>query len=290
MRKPVLFALIAVIVVLLGALGLLYQRYRQTTVSYTETKSAQQSAESRYSDAINSIAEIQDSLSAIAIGDSAVRLVSPDLQTERRLGGPQRDEALERIAVLKAGLVRTKERIQRLESDLHERGVRVKGLERMIAGLKRTVSEKEGQIAVLAGQVDSLQTEVTGLTTEVQQKSDTLRVRDQVLEERRRELGTVYYVIGTKRELTRSGVVEAVGGLLGLGRTLKPSGRYDERLFTPLDTDHERVIRTSAAKARVLSSQPVTSYRLLVVGDRVEVHITDPLEFRKVRHLVIVTG
>ena len=45
-----------------------------------------------------------------------------------------------------------------------------------------------------------------------------------------------------------------------------------------------------AAKARVLSAQPPTSYELKLVEGKVELHIIDPTEFRKVRQLVILTA
>jgi len=71
------------------------------------------------------------------------------------------------------------------------------------------------------------------------------------------------------------------------------TGRYDQGTFTALDTDQESVVRAPAAKAdkvRVLSPQPTTSYELRTTGDVVELHILDPREFRKVRHLVIMTA
>jgi hypothetical protein len=95
--------------------------------------------------------------------------------------------------------------------------------------------------------------------------------------------------MGTKKELTNSGVVTSKGGVLGFGKTLEPSGIVNEAAFTPLDTDEENVIRIPSEKAKILSAQPVTSYVLQPVGkDAVELRILDPKEFRKVRHLVIL--
>jgi hypothetical protein len=155
--------------------------------------------------------------------------------------------------------------------------VKITGLEKMIARLKKRVAEKEVLVARLSGQVDSLETRVTGLVAEVEVKQ--------------RELGTIYYTIGSKKELTSSGVVVAKGGVLGLGKTLKPSGQTDECAFTALDTDQETVIRIPAEKDQVLSAQPVTSYVLLPAGEhQVKLRILDPKEFRKIRHLVIITA
>jgi type II secretory pathway pseudopilin PulG len=290
MRKPALIALAIVIVLLLAATGVLYQRYRKTVADYTDAKTAEETAQSRYSEAVTSIAEIQDSLNAIVLGDTSVRLLSKELQTEQNLTQPDRREALDRIALIRASLERTKQRIHSLEAGLKKSGIRVAGLEKMIANLKQTVSEKEEFVGQLSGRVDSLQTTVNGLQVTIQQDQDTIQAQQQNIEEKRRDLATIYYVIGTKKDLTASGVVIAKGGVLGLGRTLLPSGRFDESLFTPLDTDQESVVRIPSVRVKVLSAQPAGSYELQLGDGQTELRILDRKGFRRVKHLVIMTG
>jgi hypothetical protein len=137
--------------------------------------------------------------------------------------------------------------------------------------------------------VDSLHTQVTTLAVEVQQAQDGIREREQKIEERRREVATVYYIAGGKKDLTASGVVVSKGGFLGLGKTLQPSGLIDESVLTPIDTDQQTVIQMPGERARVLSAQPTSSYELKQVEGKVELHINDPREFRKVRQLIILT-
>jgi len=152
----------------------------------------------------------------------------------------------------------------------------------MIAGLRKSVSEKEQRIAELGTQVDTLQTRVTGLSVEIENQQQDLAAKQH-------ELATIFYAMGTKKDLTRSGVVAAKGGVLGIGKTLEPSGHFSETVFTALDTDQENVIRIPSDKAQVLSAQPITSYVIQPIGkDMVELHILDPKEFRKIKHLVIL--
>jgi hypothetical protein len=289
MRKPLLYSLIAVIVLLAVAIVVVFLQYRRAADEYAEVKAAEETARAGYAEAFNAVAEIQDSLDAVSIGDTAVRILSKELQGEVRLTELHKRQALDRIALLDASLQRSKERIHRLEANVRRSGIRVSGLEKMIAGLKETVATKEQMVAQLTGQVDSLQTRVTGLETEVQLAQDSLRAQEQAIEENRRELATIHYIIGSKRDLIAAGVLVTKGGFLGLGRTLQVSGRYNEALFTPLDTDVESFIPTSAAKVQVMSAQPTSSYELKSVADRMELHILDPWEFRKVKHLVIMT-
>jgi len=283
MRGIALFLLIAVVVLLIGATAVLFRKYEKSSTDFAESQT-------RYNEAINAIAEIQDSLFAITAGDSAVGVLSQGLQTEQSLTEPQTRQALDAIAVINKTIGRTKEKIRDLEGRLKKSGVRAAGLQKMIASLKISVAEKEALVAMLTGRADSLQVQVASLEGAVQQGQETIRAKDAALEERRSELATIYLLMGTKKELSASGVIVSKGGFLGMGKTVQLTGRFDESQFSRLDTDQEKLVRTPSAKARVLSAQPASSYELKVEGEQMELHILDPKEFRKVRHLVIMTG
>jgi len=138
-------------------------------------------------------------------------------------------------------------------------------------------------VSQLSARVDSLRQHVNGLTAQVAEQQASL-------EQQRRELGTVRFRIGSRRELLKSGVVVARGGVLGLGKTLDPVGQADESSYQLLDTDRESVLPIGAERARVLTSQPVDSYRLERVDGMLELRILDARAFRRVRTLVIVTA
>jgi hypothetical protein len=288
MRRPVQIALIALVVVLAAATSYFFVQYRQRTVEYTDMRAKEEAAATRYSQTIDAIAEIQDSLNAISVGDA--KLQPEGLKSEQDLSGPRSQQALDRIALLRASILRNRDRIQQLENNLRHSGLRVAGLQRMIAQLKETATEKESMIAMLTTRVDSLTVENTGLATRVQETQDTLAVRDLTLEERRRELATVYYIVGNKKQLEGAGVLVAKGGVLGMGKTLTPAGKPDPSLFIPLDTDQANYVNTNAAKAKVITPQPHDSYEMIMQNGQVVLHILDPVEFRKIRQLVIVTS
>jgi DNA repair exonuclease SbcCD ATPase subunit len=290
MRK-ILQPLLAIAVVLFGGATIfLYAQYQKSQSTNAALQTSSHDTQEQYAQTINAIAEIQDSLNAIALNDHQMPLESSSLQSERHLGPPSGQEALERISLLRASILRSKQRIERLESELHHSGLRVTGLQKLVAGLRKTTAEKEQQIAELTEQVGTLQTQVTGLTTQVAEVQDTVRARDEVLADRQRELATVYWVADTKSALTKSGVIEATGGLLGIGKTLKPTAKVSDDQLRPLNTDEQTVIQLPSAKAQVLTPQPVSSYQLVQVNGRMELHILSPEEFRKVRQLVIVTA
>jgi predicted RNase H-like nuclease (RuvC/YqgF family) len=290
-RRPVAILLVLIGVGLLASTALFYSKYQKSEANVAQMTAENQDTQLRYGQAINEIAAIQDSLNAIVLGDDEARMISGSSQSEVPLPATSREQAFARIEELKAGIERTKERITELDSRLKRSNIRVAGLQKMITNLRKNVGEKETMIVALSTQVDSLETRVAGLTTEVEDKSQQIVVKEQELTEKQRELATVYYTMGTKKDLIQSNVVVAKGGVFGIGKTLEPSGHVNETAFIPLNTDQENVIRIPSKDAQILSAQPQTSYNLVKVGeDQLELRILDPREFRKVKHLVILTS
>ncbi len=287
MRRPVGFVLAAVAVLLLGATAVSYSKYKKTQSDFEQATANQEQMRQRYENAVTEIVSIQDSLNAIVLGEDKVATTRNDVEVNEP--GTLHDNVQARLAELKGAIERTKDRIEELDHRLKRSGVKIAGMERMIAGLRQSVTEKEEKIAQLNGQVDTLETRVTGLTTDVETKQQELSAKQEELMARQQELATVFYTMGTKKELSKSGVVESKGGVLGLGKSPKLTGQYDQSRFTALNTDQENVIRIPYQKAVVLSAQPVTSYSIQPVSkEMVELHILNPTEFRKVKHVVIV--
>jgi len=290
MKKTQLWILIGATVLLAGSATALYMQNHKTELALANSKIAESQAQDRYSRTIESIAEIQDSLDAISVGPEGTRMFEGKTEAEGRMSGANRRDALDRIAVLRTSIAQNKERILELEANVKKSGVKVAGLQKLIASLKRNVAEKEDMVAILNARVESLNTQVTGLTETVAEREDTLRTRDTQLEDKRRDLATVYYVVGNKKQLKDSGVIESKGGVLGIGKTITPSRAPDQSAFVALDTDQETVIRIPTPKARLISAQPAGSYELRPVGGQMELHILNPTEFRKVKQVVILSS
>jgi hypothetical protein len=140
-RKPILFSLVALVLILGGVAGTMYTKYRQASADFTEMKTAEAAAQARYSEPIDAIAGIQDSLNAIVVTDPSVPLISKDLTAEQQVGSSQ--QAMDRVAMLRAVVLRSKERIETLEAGLAKSGKKNASLQRLVANLKTTVTEKE---------------------------------------------------------------------------------------------------------------------------------------------------
>jgi hypothetical protein len=290
MRTPLTVALVLTVAALVAVTLFSVRSQQRSRAEIAEMEASLATSHEQYAAAFRDVAEIQDSLTALPLGNGPATLIASGAHSEQGLTNPDRQQALDRIAQVNATIARAKVRIHELETRLHKSGVQASGLQKLVANLKSDVATKEELVAQLTEQVNTLQTRVAGLETTVQQKQDSLSTTSNVLAASQHELGTVYYLIGSKQQLTKSGVIVARGGVLGLGKTVQLSGNFNESAAKPLDTDQETVIAAPASHVRVLSAQPASSYQLIPAGDHAELRILDAREFRKVRHVVIMTS
>jgi len=288
MRQPATFVLAVLTAVLLVAGILLYQKYRRTEAAYTATKAAEETVRGQYSEAITAIAEIQDNLNAIDLEETDVRLLSQDIEADSRVTQSRKDQIKERIEDLNASVQQSKERIRQLETTLKESRLKIAGLEKMIESLKMTVANKEARIGRLTAKVDSLSTRVVSLEAETRRAQETISEQQQTIEDKRREMETIYYIVGSRKDLKKLGIIEETGGVLGMGKSVQLASNFSRGYFTPLDTQEEQMIPTRAARIRVLSGQARTSYDIRVAGDYAAVFITNPREFCKVKYVVVM--
>ena len=288
MKKILIPVLVVIAVLSLGVTLSFNQKLKQSRAEYVALQGEEQATNARYAAAIEEVASIQQSLSEIDLGEQGTQALESELAREQSLSEDRGEQTMARIAEIRDGVERADARIRELDEKVKAGDIKIAGLEKLISGLRRNVAEKEQQITQLVARVDELQVQVVGLETEVAVKEETIQRQTGTLEESRRQMGTVYYVVGTKKELSNAGIIESKGGVLGIGKTLRPTGNFDDRQFTAIDTDHASVIPVDADEARVVSAQPLDSYALAANGSGIELKILNPAAFRAVKHVIIV--
>src|SRR6266571_84108 len=147
-------------------------------------------------------------------------------------------------------------RVQQTESALNESRERIKGLTTLSDSLRATLDSTASNLqSVIASQkttIDLLTDRVNALTEE------NVALKD--------SLATGYYVIGTRDELKKKGILTEQGGgrvlfiLWRTGKTLQPARNLDPRLFTAIDTRQVTQIPLPSARGeyRVASLQDLS--------------------------------
>lgn len=289
MKRTLLIGLAVVVFVgLTTGVFLLTRHNQELGVKYAASVVAGDSLRTRFDAALVSIAEIQDSLTAILPSESAVMNVSQDVERGGPLTASRKDQVLRTISDLNESISRSKEMIKRLEEALAARDVQVASMERIVSNLKKTVANREQMIQTLTARVEVLEVQVTTLRADVETGRQQIAEQEQVIENKRREISTIYYLAETKKKLKELGVVRDSGGLIGIGKSTRLSGQFPERFFTRIDTDAQQTLQVAGKKPVVLSAQNTASYQIVPIRpDLAELRITNPEEFRKVRYLVV---
>lgn len=280
--------LVLVAVAMLVCIVLLVRGYRRQSAQYAESRLAEEAVREQFNAALESIAEVQDSLAAIAPAEAHLMDLSRAAEMGAQVTGTQKERMLNTIADIRTSIRNTRQRVRDLERNLESSHTEVAGLRKIVEGLKRSVAEKEATIQQLSGMVDSLVVTVAGLRADVIHDQETIVAQQQVIEERRQEIGTVYYTIGTKRDLKTRGIIVERGGIIGIGKSVHLSGSLPTAGFIALDTDRVKEIAIAGKEPKVLSSQSDASYELQAGEGGATLRILDAREFRKVKYVVIM--
>ena len=172
-----------------------------------------------------------------------------------------RDSIFARIAYVR-------DRLTTMEQQLRDSRRRIGNLTRLsdslratmettIANYESTIASQKIALEELNAQVQKLVAENSELTVAKAALTDTVRTLKE-------ENNTVYYVVGTKKELLERGIIQEEGGSRVLfifgksGKTLVPARHLEPSLFTPIDKHQVTEIPLpEEAEYRVASRQNV---------------------------------
>jgi predicted nucleic acid-binding Zn-ribbon protein len=193
-----------------------------------------------------------------------------------------RQQLMDRIAAISGTLRSNSDKLSALQKDLNANRRKYTGLQTMVANLRKTIEEREQSITMLQVQVQGLETEVAAKTTLVASK-------DSVIGEKDKELATVYYIIGTRDELEKKGIIRDEGGFLSIGETTVISSGLDNRYFTPVDKNDKRIFHVVGEIDEILPKREAQFYlNERVSGSESLLTVADLDHFWQDKYLVIL--
>jgi len=156
--------------------------------------------------------------------------------------GSYRDVVLRRLE-------RVRRRLANVEDSSRVRGERLleaaKDNDRLRAEVEEHLRTIEGQkdlIATYLARIAELETQVIALTDSTRKLAEAnevlARENDALADSLRRitsRANTAWYVVGSREQLVRAGVLTEEGGVLGFGKSLTPSRAMAPRAFTRID-------------------------------------------------------
>ncbi|MBS1647062.1 MAG: hypothetical protein JST67_06955 [Bacteroidetes bacterium] len=226
---------------------------------------------------VNGFNDIQSTLDSIKEKEKIVSNVSQTGDVKSKEEQIQQD-----IQSIYALMAKNKSRIASLSKKLKTANTKIDGLEKMLASLEAQLNEKDAQINDLKNQLQQKNIELSNLNANyesLQQESNQKTV----------QINTVYYIIGTGKELKADGVTEKEGGFIGLGKTTEIKKDFAKDKFTKVDASQTTEIPIGAKKVKILTSHPSSSYKLVGEKPVQKIEITNTTDFWSAsKYLVIL--
>lgn len=218
------------------------------------------------------------------------KLITDAPVDEKRMNADVRDKIMDEIILINNIMKENKKRLAALREQLKKSDARVAALEETIQLLTRRLEEKEQEIAVLKQElmklnftIESLNATVDTLRSETISQSKVISQQDVLIG----EMNTIWYVIGTKKELTEKGIIDKAGGLFS--GTMKMTDMINPDHFTTADMRQINRITFESSKVDLVTVHAEGSYKLTQEDELYTgIEILDAAEFWKSSRFLVV--
>lgn len=244
-----------------------------------------------YESSTATISEIQESLQALD-QDLSGQLFSHS-EIPNASPADRRERIISSIANMRDQIEADKKKISQLESQLANSRTQLRGVQDMVTRLKASLEDKERIMAELQERLGILDETIEAERRENQmaiaEREQTIAEREQALKDAERAANTIYYVVGTRKQLMDQGIVDRKGGILGIGRVTTVNRQLATEKFTEINLQDTLEISFKATNKgySILSNHVATTYKVEKEDDEYVLTVTDKENFRKQKFLVI---
>lgn len=195
------------------------------------------------------------------------------------------------MTAVREALQQRRERLAQLEQSLKSAKGQNSNLLKTIENLKAQIAEQETEIATLTNQLSAANIEIANLGARVDSLNTTVTTvsgeRERAVKEAARltdELNLCYYVIGTKDELKKHNIIKT--GFLRKTKVLPDD--YEVAYFTAADKRTLSSLPLHSSKAKIITNQPASSYKIVNEGNQKVLKIVNPDQFWRTTNCLVV--
>ncbi|MDE5882788.1 MAG: hypothetical protein K2J78_09865 [Muribaculaceae bacterium] len=204
----------------------------------------------------------------------------------------RRAEIRQNLANIKARLESNRKLLSDMEARLKKSDNQNSVLLKTIDQLKNRIASQDEKISKLESDLSSARAEIDTLNAHVARTAVELVAEQEAKEKAQaeataieNEANTVYYAIGTNKELKKNDLLEKK--FLGQTKVLK--GDFNESYFTKADKRTLSVIPTGSKKVKIWTNMPEDSYVIEENEDKTKtIKITNPKEFWSMTPFLVI--
>ena len=204
----------------------------------------------------------------------------------------RRAEVRNNLSAIKARLAANRKLLAEMEARIKASGNENSVMAKTIEQMKARLSQQDSKIAMLENQlsiandsIDFLNNQVAETQQQLESETADKEAAQAAYSEAENQLNTVYYAIGTNKELKQNGLLEKK--FLGATKVLK--GDFNESYFTMADKRTLSEIPTGSKKVKIWTNMPTDSYSIVENPDKTKtIKITNPKEFWSLTPYLII--
>lgn len=186
-------------------------------------------------------------------------------------------------------MMKNKRDIAALERKLKKSGNENAQLQKMIAHLTEQLNEKDAQIAALQSQLAESNANLKDMITKFNDSMKVVAQQKETISTMTNDMNTVYYAIGTTKELKKQGVIAKEGGIAGIGSTAELKQNFNASYFTKVDMTKIHAIPLFSKFEKVVTNHPTDSYTITGNNKSDSLVIKDAKSFwSQSKYLVII--
>jgi phage host-nuclease inhibitor protein Gam len=231
---------------------------------------------------IKSFNDIQDNLDSIKI-KAKILTVSNGENVN------QKDQIIADMRSIGDLMMKNKKELAFLQRKLKKANGNNADLQKMIARLTKEVNDKDAEIASLQSQLAESN---ASLKDVIQRLNDSMKVIGSQKEQitgMTSELNTVYYAIGTSKELKQKGVIKKQGSIAGIGGAEELKKDFNSSYFTKSDLTTLQALPLYSKFQQLVTVHPSGSYKISGNGKSDSLIISDAKAFwSQSKYLVII--
>ena len=208
---------------------------------------------------IRNLNDIQSNLDEIRASE---KILSVHGQSENKTG----NTTIEDIKAINNLIIKSHREFVALKVKIKKMGVKEKDMETTIARLSTQLTEKDTEIAVLLSSLTKVNNSYKEVTRQFNDSIAVLQNQNTRIEYLINNINTVFYAIGTEKELKDNKVLIKTGGFAGIGKNTELTPDKNTSYFTKTDLTKLSVIPLNAKFKKLLTTHPVESYK--ITGDK----------------------
>lgn len=229
---------------------------------------------------VKSFNEIQENLNEIKAKEKIIALSSTDKEFKKS----NKDQIISDIQTIYDLLNKNQKKVASLSKKLKNSNLKIEEIELAVTNLTNQLADKETEITTLKSNLETLNVDFANLKVKYAEEQEVSNSKTE-------KLNTAYYIVGSKKDLAKKGLISKKGGFIGIGKIEESTAVTDGNYFTKIDITQTTEIPIHGDKVRLISVHPADSYKLVEGSASIDkIVILDPIKFWSTSKYLIITS